>query len=239
MPGRLPEPPPPARRPRRRAAAVRTFRRMATKSPMSTLARSALAGRAGVPSRAGPACRTRPDRALAPGLHPGLRVHQRARRGERLAGLEQRLQPGEDLRPAAVDLPVHALAHLVVGHDELARVADRLDLPGHARGALGLDLVGPQSVETLHEPARRVDLEVLAGRDRAAAGVHALVARAGRPVRLHAHAEVVLLPRLVVGDCLPELLRGRLDVDLEPLLHRLLLRLEVALELRQPGGPWL
>ena len=39
-------------------------------------------------------------------LAPGPRVQQRARRGQRLPGLEQRLQAGEDHRPAAVDLPV-------------------------------------------------------------------------------------------------------------------------------------
>src|SRR5207248_10149305 len=53
-----------------------------------------------------------------------------SRRGEQLAGLEQRLEPGQDHHPAAVELAVRALAELVVGHGQPARVADRLDLPG-------------------------------------------------------------------------------------------------------------
>ena len=50
----------------------------------------------------------------------GDRVEQRAGRRQVLAGLEQRLQAGEDHRPAAVELVVGALAQLVVRDDEPA-----------------------------------------------------------------------------------------------------------------------
>src|ERR1700674_3969496 len=61
-------------------------------------------------------------------------VHQRSRRGQQLARFEQCLQAGEDHRPTAVELVVGALAKLVVGDGQVARVADRFDLPGHPRG---------------------------------------------------------------------------------------------------------
>src|SRR5712675_1942525 len=51
---------------------------------------------------------------FVPGRWSGRRILQRARRRERLAGLEQRLEAGEDHRPAAVELVVRALAQLVV-----------------------------------------------------------------------------------------------------------------------------
>jgi hypothetical protein len=59
-----------------------------------------------------------------------------------------------------------------VGDGELARIADRLDLPGDPRGSLRLDVLAPQGDEALDEPVRRVDLEVLAlaERDRAVPG---------------------------------------------------------------------
>src|SRR5207253_6794889 len=65
-------------------------------------------------------------------------VHQGARRGEQLACLQPRLQAGQDHGPAAVELVVRALPQLVVGEGQPAGVADRLDLPGHPRRALGL-----------------------------------------------------------------------------------------------------
>src|SRR3989442_1661532 len=93
---------------------------------------------------------------------PGSAVEQRSRRGEQLARLEPRLQAGEDHRPAAVELVVRALAKLVVGDGQAAGVADRFDLPGHPRGSFALHLVAPQRNHALDQPARRVDLEVLA-----------------------------------------------------------------------------
>src|SRR5665213_350242 len=62
-------------------------------------------------------------------------VHEGAGGGEELARLEPGLEPGEDHRPAAVDLVVGALAHLVMGDEQAAGVTDRLDLPGDAAGA--------------------------------------------------------------------------------------------------------
>src|SRR5262245_25354065 len=67
------------------------------------------------------------------------RVAQRARGGEALARLEQRLEAGEDHRPAAVQLRVGALRELVVDDRQpTGSVADRLYLPGHPRGPRGL-----------------------------------------------------------------------------------------------------
>ena len=168
-----------------------------------------------------------------------VRVHQRARRGQRLAGLEQRLQPGEDLRPAAVDLLVGALGQLVVGHRQPARVADLLDLPRHPRGALGLDVLAPQRAEALHEPARRIDLEVLALAESAGppAGCDGLVARARRPVGRRPRRRSCTSPHVGVGDRLPQPLGRGLDVDLEDLLHGRLL--QSCLEAAERGRPGL
>ena len=52
------------------------------------------------------------------GRRPG--VQQRARRGQVLAGLEQRLQAGEDHRPAAVDLAVPVRAQPGMDHRQPA-----------------------------------------------------------------------------------------------------------------------
>src|ERR1700730_6570055 len=79
-----------------------------------------------------------------------------------LAGLEQRLQAGQQHRPAAVDLLVGALANLVVRDGQPARLPLRLDLPGDSRLPLALDLGAPQRNHRLHEAARRLDLEVFA-----------------------------------------------------------------------------
>src|SRR5437867_6411324 len=151
----------------------------------------------------------------------GGRVHQRSRCGQQLAGLEQRLESGEDHRPAAVQLLVRALTKLVVGHRQMAGVADRLDLPCHPRGAFALHVLVPQGPHALDQSARRVDLEILPfSQKRVAAWVTLLVASADLPIRLDARAEVVLASHLAVGDRLPEALRGGLDVDLEDFLHR-------------------
>src|SRR5664280_3213887 len=108
-----------------------------------------------------------------------------------------------------------------MGNGQAARVrGDGLDLPGYPGGALGLHGRAPERDHALDEPARRVDLEVHALAE-GSGGVRSahLVARAGRPVRGLAGAEVVLAPDLGIGDRLPEALRGRLDIDLEHLLH--------------------
>jgi GNAT superfamily N-acetyltransferase len=61
------------------------------------------------------------DRPVASSAGPlGVRVEQRAGRRERLAGLQQRLQTGQDHRPAAVELRVGALGKLVVDHGQPA-----------------------------------------------------------------------------------------------------------------------
>src|SRR5919108_629227 len=179
---------------------------------------------AGSPSRASP--RRRPDPSVMPlgrgslGCLAGARVEQRTGGGERLPGLQQRLQTGQDLRPTAIELVVGAVAQLVVCDGEPAGILDRLDLPRHPGRALALHVVAPQSVEALDEPPRRVDLDVLAFGDRdARLRVDGLIARARLPVRLDSHPEAVLPPHLGVGDRLPELLGDRLDVDLEDLLH--------------------
>src|SRR5581483_9151645 len=96
-------------------------------------------------------------------------------------------------------------------HGEPTRILDRLDLPGHPRRSLALDLRAPAGGEALHEAAWRVDLEVLAVHQRLRAGrVHTAVARSDLPVALHPDAEVVPAPQLAVGDRLPQALRRRL-----------------------------
>src|SRR5918996_682961 len=146
----------------------------------------------------------------------GLRVAQRPGRGQVLASLQQRLQPGEDHRPAAVELAVGALVELIVDHGQPAGVlADRLDLPGHPRGALALHLVAPQRGEGLDEAPRRIDLDILTLGDVDDAGNGRLVTRALGPVGFGTNAEAVLRAHLPIRDRLPEALRTRLDVDLE------------------------
>src|SRR6185295_13225965 len=123
----------------------------------------------------------------------GLSVLERAGGREQLSRFEQRLEPREDHRPAAVELVVRALAQLVVGDGQAARIPDLLDLPGDPRGALALHLVAPERDHALDEPARRVDLQVLAlSQDEGAVPNEHLEARARRPVGLDAGAEVVL-----------------------------------------------
>src|ERR1700693_4994191 len=120
------------------------------------------------------------------------RVQQRSGCGEELTGLQPGLEAGEDHRPAAVDLVVGVLAQLVMGDDQAARVADRLDLPGDPRGSLGLDLLAPQRRVALDEAARRIDLQVLALADRSEChGAGADVARSRGPVRGDPHPEAV------------------------------------------------
>src|SRR5207302_4366597 len=94
------------------------------------------------------------------------RIAQRAGRRQRLPRLKERLQPGEDHRPAAVEFVAGALPQLVVHDRQPAGIADRFDLPRDARGRLRLHTVAPKGVEALHEPARRVDLEILILGDR-------------------------------------------------------------------------
>src|SRR5437588_11978228 len=112
-----------------------------------------------------------------------------------------------------------ALAELVVDDRQPAGIADRLDLPGDPRRALALHVLAPERHHRLHQPARRLDLEVLAlAPDGRAVRAEHLVARARAPVGLDPQAEGVALPQLGVGDRLPEPLARLLDVDLEHLL---------------------
>ena len=61
----------------------------------------------------------------------------------------------------AVQVRVGVVGQLVVRDGEPARVADGLDLPRHPARWLGGDVVIPHGPVGLHQPARRVDLEVL------------------------------------------------------------------------------
>ena len=139
------------------------------------------------------------------------------------------------------ELLVGTLGQLVVRDREPTGVGDLLDLVGHARRALRLHVVTPEGPERLHEPARRLDLEVLALAERTGrAGVRHDVARAGRPVRLDGAAEGVTRALRGVGERLPEPLGRGLDVDLEHLLHGSVL--ESRLEPRErcrPGSAYL
>src|SRR5690349_15007682 len=84
-------------------------------------------------------------------------VHQRTGRGQRLPGFEPRLQAGQDHRPSAVELGRCVRWQLIVDHRQAARVADRLDLPGHTGDACLLGLGTPQCAHRLHEPVRPFD----------------------------------------------------------------------------------
>src|SRR6185295_12956799 len=103
-------------------------------------------------SRRTPATPTTSLSGASSGGFRRLRIAKRARSRQQLAGLQQRLQAGEDHRPAAVELAVSILAQLVVGDREPARILDLLDLPGDARGPLTLHVLAPEGVEALHQP---------------------------------------------------------------------------------------
>src|SRR5260221_5430436 len=154
---------------------------------------------------------------LADALEPA----QRSRRGQHFAGFQQRLESGEDHRPAAIELIVGALAQLVMGDCEPTGIADRHDLPGYPRRALGLDVFAPGGAKALHQPTRRIDLEILTLENQVTVAT-ALIARTVCPVRRDDGAESIFAAHLGIGDGVPETLGRRLDVDLENLLHRLL-----------------
>src|SRR5258708_3603041 len=98
-------------------------------------------------------------------------------------------------------------------------MAVRLDTPRRPRGPSALPVIVPQRPETLNEPARRIDLQVLALRDRLSpAG--SLIAGAGGPVRGDDGSESVFAPHVGVGDRLPQPLGRRFDIDFEHFLHR-------------------
>lgn len=163
-------------------------------------------------------------------------VHEGPGRRETFAGLQEGLEPGEDHRPSAVELLVGSLPQLIVGDRQPARVAHRLDLPGHSRGALALHVVAPQRPNGLDQPAGAIHLEdlSLAQSDLAAPGGD-LVFRARLPVRGDRRTEIVDGPELGVGDGLPEPFRGGFDVDLEHLHHGR--PLQSGLEVAQRSGP--
>src|SRR6266513_3884372 len=101
---------------------------------------------------------------------PQLRV---PRNDERFAGLEERLQAGEDLGPAFPHRLEGSAApgKLIVGDGELAHQSHRLDLVAHARG-LVLDELG---LEAVHQLLSRNHLDH-----------HAFHARARPPVQFGA-----------------------------------------------------
>src|SRR4029077_9741892 len=78
-------------------------------------------------------------------------VHERAGSGQRLPGFEPRLQAGQDHRPSAVELGRRVRRPLIVAPRQAARVADRLDLPGHPRRTGPLGVRTPQRAHRLHQ----------------------------------------------------------------------------------------
>src|SRR6266480_2901969 len=162
-------------------------------------------------------------------------VHERAGSGQRLPGFEPRLQAGQDHRPSAVELGRRVRWQLIVHHRQAARVADRLDLPGHPRRTGPLGVRTPQRAHRLHQPVRPFDDQVLPLDQRPLRGrVTEPVGRACSPVRLDRRAELVFRPDRRVGDRLPQPLGRGADVDLEDLLH---LILQLVLQADEPGSP--
>src|SRR5437763_9190674 len=102
-----------------------------------------------------------------------------------------------------------------MGDPQTAGGADWLDLPDDPRRPRGLHVVAPQSVERLHKPAWRIDLEVLALGDVDRTRDRRSVGRAGRPVRAGLDSKTVLGSHLGVGYGLPQALGRGLDVGLE------------------------
>src|SRR5690606_3607670 len=128
-------------------------------------------------------------------------VEQRPGCREQVSCLEQRLETGQHHRPAAIEFRLSVLLQAVVDDREPTRIADRDDLPGHARKARGLYLVAPQGAMGLDEPAGRIDLQVFSFGDLdlrvvRAGGHGGEVARAGCPFRVNFNAEIVSCPQL-------------------------------------------
>src|SRR5712691_4512733 len=139
-----------------------------------------------------------------------------ARNGERPAGLEERLEAGEDLRPAFLHGLQRgpALGKLVVGHGELAYHAHRLDLVSHARGPV----LDEPRLEGVHQLLSRNDLDHDAFHARAVAPVHLQPVQVVEPAAalelgLELQAGVVLARELGLGERVPKRPRRGTDVD--------------------------
>jgi hypothetical protein len=162
-------------------------------------ARSRSAIRSPSSSSPAPAYRSEPAWSAA----PRSRAASSGRRGSSASRRRARVAPS---------------AQLVVDTVSRHESADRLDLPGDARGSLGLDVVAPERVKSGRAGAA----------DRPRGSRPRDVDRPGTtpcssspassPSGLD--AERVLRPHLGIGDRLPEALGRRLDVDLEDAVSR-------------------
>jgi hypothetical protein len=128
--------------------------------------------------------------------------------------LQQRLQVGEDLRPAARHRrdQLRGLALDRVGDGEPDRACGGLQLHRAERRALGLELRLVLVQPADHQAPRRVGLDDLAGVGDATVALHHLPGGSRAPLAFAARAEPVLLHELRVGQRRPELLRRRADV---------------------------
>ena len=94
-----------------------------------------------------------------------LQPAQRAGRREHLARLQQRLDAGEHHRPAAVELVVGAFAQLVV-RDLQPAESPTGSISQVTREVPSAFTSSPHSaLKALHEPPRRIDLQILALED--------------------------------------------------------------------------
>src|SRR5258706_16093093 len=138
------------------------------------------------------------------------------RNDQSFAGLEERLEAGEDLRPALLyGLEGRAPpGKLVVGDGELAHQSHRLDLVGHARG-LVLDEL---RLEAVHQfpPRNHLDHHTFyprAGPPVQFGPVHIVEPAASLEFRIELEAHVVLARKLRLRERVPERPRRGADVD--------------------------
>src|SRR5215210_2563981 len=154
-----------------------------------------------------------------PGLPGSFAFRGRsAASGQRLAGLHERLEPAQDVHPAAGDVlrRLRGTVELVVDDRELGHAAvRRLELPCHAAVLLAGQLLVVEGAPAVAQAPRRIRLEhltvdpelLLAGR-----------VRPERSARLERRVDVAAVEvparELRLGDRVPDLLRRRLDEHL-------------------------
>src|SRR5215475_10459603 len=159
------------------------------------------------------------------------------------AGLEERFEVRQDLRPAVRDGidQFGAFTLDAVRSGQFHCVGDGLDLHGAERPALGLELgllVAPANAETL----RRLKGDDLAGISHAAVGKHELPRSADLPIGLEVGAKPILLREFLARERRPQTL-GRCadigDIDetaLACVTHGLLLPVYSLVRTARPSG---
>src|SRR5882724_6626206 len=149
---------------------------------------------------------------MTSGLGIGLLTVRREVFGQWAAGLQHALQARDHHRPAAGNVAqrLAAFVEIVMRYRELDYRATRLDVEGDARHALLLRICRA-GVPGVGEPFWRIRFQHLAFDARRALPGEP-VGRADFPVGRYAMAEPVALGEVTVGQRMPELFGGGVDI---------------------------